>query len=121
MKFSPTTDRKKKLLSIVGFFILVYVVVEVTGLRSFLSPEVIKSVFFVYPVWGIVLFCLAFSLGNFLYVPGWVFLAGAVFALGKEWGAIVTLVAALCSSTISFFSNPCGRWHRSSQLQSSVG
>ena len=97
-----TTDPRKKLLYIVVFFGLLYVVVEVTGLRSRLSPEVIKSLFFAYPVWGIVLFCLAFSLGNLLYVPGWVFLVGAVFALGKEWGGVATLVAALCSSTISF-------------------
>lgn len=103
MNFSLTADPKKKLLSIVSFFVLLYVVVEVTGLRSDLSPEVIKSLFFAYPVWGIVLFCLAFSLGNLLYVPGWVFLVGAVFALGKEWGGVATLMAAMCSSTISFF------------------
>jgi uncharacterized membrane protein YdjX (TVP38/TMEM64 family) len=103
MEFSLITDPKKKLLSIVAFFVLLYVVVEVTGLRIHLSPDVIKGLFFAYPVWGIVLFCLAFSLGNLLYVPGWVFLVGAVFALGKEWGAVATLVAALCSSTISFF------------------
>lgn len=103
MEFSLTTDPKKKLLSIVAFFVLLYAVVEGTGLRAHLSPDVIKGLFFAYPVWGIVLFCLAFSLGNLLYVPGWVFLVGAVFALGKEWGAVASLVAALCSSTISFF------------------
>ena len=103
MNFTLTTDPKKKLLFIVIFFVFFYVVVEMAGLRSRLSPDVIKGLFFAYPVWGIVLFCLTFSLGNLLYVPGWVFLVGAVFALGKEWGAIATLVAALCSSTISFF------------------
>jgi len=102
MNFPLTTDPKKKLLFIVTFFVLLYVVVEVTGLRSRLSPDVIESLFFAYPVWGIVLFCLAFSLGNLLYVPGWVFLVGAVFALGKEWGWAATLLAATCSSTISF-------------------
>jgi uncharacterized membrane protein YdjX (TVP38/TMEM64 family) len=103
MNFTLTTDPKKKLLSIVTFFAFLYVMVEATGLRSKLSPDVIQGLFFTYPVWGILLFCLAFSLGNLLYVPGWIFLVGAVFALGKEWGAVATLVAALCSSTISFF------------------
>ena len=103
MNFSLTTDPKKKLLSIVTFFVLLYAVVEVAGLRSRLSPDVIEALFFAYPVWGIVLFCLAFSLGNLLYVPGWVFLVGAVVALGKEWGWAATLLAAMCSSTISFF------------------
>ncbi|NKB81127.1 MAG: DedA family protein [Nitrospirales bacterium] len=50
-----------------------------------------------------VFFCLAFRVGNLLYVPGWVFLVGAVYALGKEWGGGATLAAAVCSSTISFF------------------
>jgi len=102
MNFSLTTDPKKKLLYIVAFFGFLYVVVEVTGLRSRLSPEMIKSLFFAFPVCGIVLFCLAFSLGNLLYVPGWVFLVGAVYALGKEWGGVATLMAGMCSSTISF-------------------
>ena len=121
MNLFLTTDPKKKLLYIISFFLLLYVVVELTGLRSHLSPAVIKGLFFAYPVWGIALFCLAFSLGNLLYVPGWVFLVGAVFALGKEWGAIATLVAALCSSTIGFFSDSCGWWNGSSQFQSSMG
>jgi uncharacterized membrane protein YdjX (TVP38/TMEM64 family) len=102
MNFSLTTNPKKKLLSIVAFFVFLYLLVELTSLRSNLSPDVIKSLFIAYPVWGIVLFCLAFSLGNLLYVPGWVFLVGAVFALGKEWGGAATLMAAMCSSTISF-------------------
>lgn len=102
MTFSLITDPKKKLLSILAFFLLLYVMVALTGLRSHLSPDVIQSLFFAYPVWGLVLFCLAFSFGNLLYVPGWIFLVGAVFALGKEWGGIATLMAAMCSSTISF-------------------
>lgn len=102
MTFSLITDPKKKLLSIIAFFLLLYVMVALTGLRSHLSPDVIQSLFFAYPVWGLVLFCLAFSFGNLLYVPGWIFLVGAVFALGKEWGGIATLMAAMCSSTISF-------------------
>ena len=103
MPISFTTDPKKKLLSIIAFFVALYVIVEVTGLRSHLSPASIKDLFLEHKFWGIVLFCLAFSIGNLLYVPGWVFLVGAVYALGKEWGGGATLVAGLCSSTISFF------------------
>ncbi|MCW5784293.1 MAG: hypothetical protein KIT39_13360, partial [Nitrospirales bacterium] len=61
MTFSLITDPKKKLLSIIAFFLLLYVTVALTGLRSHLSPDVIQSLFFAYPVWGLVLFCLAFS------------------------------------------------------------
>lgn len=66
MNYSLTTDPKKKFLSIGVFFIFLYVVVEVTGLRSNPSPDVIKALFFAYPVWGMVLFCFACSLGNLL-------------------------------------------------------
>ncbi len=103
MDLSPTTSPKKKLLYIVSFFAVLFVIVEVTGLRSSLSPDKIRDLFFQYQFWGIVLFCLAFSVGNLLYVPGWVFLAGAVFALGKEWGGVATFAAAVSSSVISYF------------------
>ncbi|MCA9421423.1 MAG: TVP38/TMEM64 family protein [Nitrospira sp.] len=102
MTFSLITDPKKKLLSIIAFFLLLYVMVALTGLRSHLSPDVIQALFFAYPVWGLVLFCLAFSFGNLLYVPGWIFLVGAVLALGRDWGGVATFIAAMCSSTISF-------------------
>ena len=102
MKISLTTDPKKKLLYIVAFFLVLYVVVEVTGFRVHLSPTTIKGLFLTHTLWGLVLFCLAFSVGNLLYVPGWVFLVGAVFALGKEWGGVATFSAAICSSIVSF-------------------
>ncbi len=64
--------------------------VEFLGLRSELSPKNIKDLFSTYPTWGVLIFCLAFSFGNLLNIPGWVFMAGAVFAFGKEWGGLVT-------------------------------
>ena len=102
MDLSPTTNPKKKLLYIIGFFAVLFLAVETTGLRSSLSPDQIKALFWQHQVGGIFLFCLAFSLGNLLYVPGWVFLVGAVFALGKEWGGVATFTAAVSSSVISF-------------------
>ncbi len=102
MDLSPTISPKRKLLYIVLFFAVVYLTVELSGLRSRLSPAYIRDLFWQHETWGVVLFCLAFSAGNLLYVPGWVFLMGAVFALGKEWGAVVTYGAALCSAGISY-------------------
>ncbi len=102
MSFLLTTDPKKKILSIVAFFVVLYLIVEMTGLRSKLSPETIKTLFIEHTVWGLVFFCVAFSIGNLLYVPGWVFLVGAVFALGKEWGGVATFSAAMCSAMFSF-------------------
>ncbi len=103
MPVALTSDPKKKLLLIGGFFIVLFLFVELTGLRAQLSPDTIRALFVQHTFVGLVLFCLAFSVGNLLYVPGWVFLVGAVFALGKEWGGVATFIAGLCSSTLSFF------------------
>lgn len=100
---SPKKTRsRRKIFYICGALVLIFLVVELTGIRSSVSPAKIKELFFEHRFWGIFLFCLAFSLGNLLYIPGWVFLVGAVIALGKEWGGIVTYVAGLVSATISF-------------------
>ena len=102
MAFSLSSHPKKKLLYILGFFFVLFLAVELTDFRSSLSPETIKELFLMHPLWGLVLFCAAFTFGNLLYVPGWVFLVGAVFALGKEWGGAATFSAAICSSVVSF-------------------
>ena len=103
MPVALTSDPKKKIVFIAIFFAAMFFLVEATGLRSRLSPEDIRVLFESHTFVGLVLFCLAFSVGNLLYVPGWVFLVGAVFALGKEWGGVATFIAGLCSSTLSFY------------------
>ena len=102
MPFLLTTDPKKKLFSIIAFFFFLYLVIEITNVRSQLSPDIIKDLFLAQAFWGIALFCLAFTIGNLLYVPGLVFLVGAVYALGKEWGGVATFSAAMCSAMVSF-------------------
>ncbi|MBU1666342.1 MAG: VTT domain-containing protein, partial [Gammaproteobacteria bacterium] len=47
-------------------------------------------------------FVLVFALGNLIQIPGWVFLAAAVLALGRTWGGVATYVAA-CVSCVSSF------------------
>ncbi len=103
MPVQLVSDPKKKLLFIGAFFAGLFLIVQVTGLRNQLAPETIRELFEEHVLVGLGLFCLAFSIGNLLYVPGWVFLVGAVFALGKEWGGLATFIAGLCSSTMSFY------------------
>ena len=103
MNVALTTDPKKKLLYILGFFLVLFLLVEITGIRAQLSPEAVKALFIENTFWGLLLFCIAYSIGNLLYVPGWIFLVGAVFALGIGWGGVASFVGAICSSIISFF------------------
>lgn len=103
MTISLATDPKKKLLYIVAFFVALYLMMEISGLRSEIAPGAIKEIFLRHTVLGLFFFCLAYSVGNLVYIPGWIFLVGAVLALGKEWGGMASFLAALCSATISFF------------------
>ncbi len=104
MLISPAANSKKKrLLHIVLFFAVLFAIVEASGLRANLTPDQIQPLFDQHRLIAIVLFCLVFSIGNLLYVPGWVFLVAAVLALGKEWGGLTTYIAALTSCTLSYF------------------
>ena len=76
---------------------------ELTGLRASFSLASIEVLFSENLILGTLFFCLAFSLGNLLYVPGWIFLVAAVLALGKEWGGATIYIAALISATIVYF------------------
>ncbi len=103
MTISLATYPKKKLLYIVAFFVALYLMMEISGLRSQIAPGAIKEIFLRHTVLGLFFFCLAYSVGNLVYIPGWIFLVGAVLALGKEWGGMASFLAALCSASISFF------------------
>ncbi len=102
MTISLATYPKKKLLYIVAFFVALYLMMEISGLRSQIAPGAIKEIFLRHTVLGLFFFCLAYSVGNLVYIPGWIFLVGAVLALGKEWGGRASFLAALCSASISF-------------------
>jgi len=103
MTISLPTESPKKLLYILTFFVVLYLMMEISGLRSNISPGTIKEIFLHHTILGLFFFCLAYSLGNLVYIPGWIFLVGAVFALGKEWGGMASFLAGLCSATVSFF------------------
>ena len=103
MKLSLSTNPKTRLITIGAVLITLFIVVEVTGIRSSLAPQAIREIFMLNPLLSILIFCAIFSMGNLLYIPGWIFLVGAVFGLGKEWGGVVTYVAAIASCTLSYF------------------
>lgn len=49
------------------------------------------------------LYVLLFSLGNILFIPGWIFLAASVYELGTFWGFSLTLLAAYVSVILGYF------------------
>lgn len=77
-------------------------VVEVFGLREHLSLEFMRDKIQHNPAAGLLLFVLLFVLGNLIHVPGWIFLAAAVLALGETLGGLVTYLAASISCMTTF-------------------
>lgn len=91
-----------RLLAVLLFLGLILAVFELTGLRGHFSLEFLRQSILDHRVGGLVVFVLAFALGNLIQIPGWVFLAAAVLALGRTWGGVATYVAASVSCVSSF-------------------
>ena len=92
----------KRLIGVVVFVIALLLAVQLTGLREQFNLAFVRDSFQMHPVGGVLLFVLLFSLGNLIQLPGLIFLAAAVLALGQVWGGVVTLIAANVSCAITF-------------------
>lgn len=91
-----------RLLGVLLFLGLILAVFEITGLRGHFSLEFLRQTILEHRVGGLLVFILVFALGNLIQIPGWVFLAAAVLALGRAWGGLATYVAACVSCASSF-------------------
>lgn len=74
-----------------------------TGVREEFNLENLKNVFKQNSILGSLIFFFLFSLGNLIFIPGWIFLAAAILVLGYIPGYFLTLGAAIFSCTFSFF------------------
>jgi uncharacterized membrane protein YdjX (TVP38/TMEM64 family) len=83
-----------RLWGVLAFLAALLLVFQLSGLRQHFSLEVLHQAFSSHLLSGTVVFVLLFCLGNLVQVPGWVFLAAAVLALGRLWGGLVTCIAA---------------------------
>lgn len=95
--------RYKQLLAVVLFLALLFVVFELSGLRGHFNLEFLQLTIRQHRIGGLLIFILLFSLGNLIHIPGWVFLAAAVLALGRTTGGVVTYIAASVSCVTTFF------------------
>lgn len=98
MRFKPYL----RLVSTFVFLCLVFIILEVSGLRSWFTIEKIHLLFENNLLIGCLIFIGAFTLGNLAGIPGWIFLASSIYALGKTNGYLLTLAAAMVSSVVSF-------------------
>jgi len=95
-------QRHRRLLLLLAFVLALLVLAQVTGLRNHITVAFLQDQLRANPWSGLALFVLAFCAGNLLQVPGWIFLAAAVFVFGRVNGGLLTYVAA-CASCLSTF------------------
>jgi len=92
----------KRLATVLLFLGVLLAIFEISGLRDQFSLEFLRQTILDNRISGLLIFILVFALGNLIQIPGWVFLAAAVLALGRTWGGIATYIAASISCVISF-------------------
>jgi uncharacterized membrane protein YdjX (TVP38/TMEM64 family) len=100
--FSPYFHRYKRLCAVVLILVLLLLLFHLSGLKTHFSLSALRDLILANRLRGVVLFIVLFALGNLVQVPGWVFLAAAVLALGQGWGAVLTYGAALVSCIFTF-------------------
>jgi uncharacterized membrane protein YdjX (TVP38/TMEM64 family) len=91
-------------LLVLLFLGLMLAAFQLSGLRAhfdlvFLRQHLLENWFS-----GLLLFIALFALGNLIHIPGWIFLAAAVLALGRTWGGLATYLAAAISCCLTFFT-----------------
>ncbi|QLC74008.1 VTT domain-containing protein [Pseudomonas sp. LPB0260] len=92
-----------RLLLVVLFLLGLFLLFEVLGLRAQFNLQALQQLILMHPVLGLLLFTLLFALGNLIQIPGWLFLAAAVLALGRVQGGLATYLAASFSCVFTFF------------------
>ncbi len=93
-----------RLLLVILFLLGLFALFEVLGIRARFSLQSLQELILMHPVSGLLLFILLFALGNLIQIPGWIFLAAAVLALGRVYGGIATYLAAIASCVFTFFT-----------------
>lgn len=96
--------RHKRLLAVVLTLGLLLAIFHFSGLRDHFSLEFLKRRILENEISGLAIFVLLFTLGNLIQIPGLVFLAAAVLALGKTMGGIATYIAASVSCVMIFLT-----------------
>lgn len=99
--------RYLRLVAVVLFLALLWAVFEWSGLRGHVTAAFLRERFEHDLFWGLVAYSGLFALGNLIQIPGMVFLAAAVLALGRLWGGLATYIAACLSCCVSFW---VARW-----------
>ncbi|MES2072125.1 MAG: VTT domain-containing protein [Pseudomonadota bacterium] len=94
----------KRILIVLAFLLLLLAAFEFSGLRAHFKLVFLHQIIVEHQLGGLLIFIALFCLGNLIQIPGLVFLAAAVLALGRVWGGIATYIAAMSSCIFTYFT-----------------
>lgn len=100
----PAMQRYKRLIAVALFLLLLFALFELSGARAHFTLGFLQQLIREHQTSGLLIFVLAFALGNLIQIPGWIFLAAAVLTLGEVWGGVVTYIAASISCVVTFLT-----------------
>jgi hypothetical protein len=104
--FAPVRDwfgTYGRLLAVGAFGAVLLLGFRLSGLGEHFELATLQRSIDGHPLGGVLFFVVLFSLGNLLLIPGWVFLASAVYAFGAPLGGLATYAAASVSCVVTFF------------------
>lgn len=104
MYVNPIPFRYRRLLALLTLILALALIVQVTGMRDYLTVTYLKDRLTESPWSGLAVFVVLFCLGNLLHVPGWIFLAAVVLVFGRTQGGVATYIAANVSCAFTFLT-----------------
>ena len=99
------SDRRKRLLRVVLvalMFVGAYAFVWAFDLGHYFELEAIQQAMGQAGIYGLVVFVVAFSVGELLHIPGMVFVIAAMLVYDRALGAAAAYLGALTSVSVSF-------------------
>lgn len=91
-----------RLVGLVVVMAVLFAIGHFTGLTDYLTRENLRALMESLGLWGVVLFVVLFAVGEFMHVPGIVFVLAALLAYGRVGGAVAAYLGALASVSFSF-------------------
>lgn len=102
---SPHRTRPRalyRLLLLAAILAGLYAAAKATGVTDRLDAAAVRELVESAGPLGVVVFVVAFTLGELVQVPGMIFVGAAVLAYGRGTGFLISLLAAVISVSVSF-------------------
>ena len=106
-RIEPATSAPRvarlRLIAVLALALLLFGIGRALGLQQHLTVESLRAMMASAGTAGMVLYVIAFCLGELVHVPGLVFVAAGVLAYGPVLGGPLAFLGAVASVSVSFW------------------